>query len=157
MPDVVLSLHIAAGGIGLLTGPVAGLARKAPGLHTVAGWTFQAAVLVLTATTVGLVALDPGRWPFLLIAVPTQAAAAAAVAVRRRRRRGWLPLHVQLVLSSYVSFVTGFTVNTVGGVASWLVPSVVGSLVVATVTARVKRRQTTVGGTSSPAVSTLAA
>ena len=141
MPDAVLALHVAAGGVGLLAGPVAGLARKARGLHTVAGWTYQGSVAVLTATTAALVALDPGLWPFLLIALPTQAAAAAAVLVRRRRRRGWLPLHVQLVLGSYVSFVTAFTVNTVGGLASWLLPSALGTALVAVTTARVARAQ----------------
>lgn len=141
MSDAVLALHIAAGGVGLFAGPVAGLARKARGLHTVAGWTYQTCVVVLTATTAVLVALDPDLWPFLLIAVATQAAAAAAVIVRRRRRGGWLPLHVQFVLGSYVSFVTAFTVNTVGGLASWLVPSAVGTVLVAVATARVARTQ----------------
>ena len=141
MHDVVLVLHVLAGGAGLLAGAVAGLARrKARGVHTACGWAYQACVAVLTATTAVLVVLDPGLWPFLLIAVPTQLAAAAAVVVRRRRRRGWLPLHVQLVLGSYVSFVTAFTVNTLGGLASWLVPTLVGSAVVAVVTQRVAAR-----------------
>ena len=137
MPDLVLAVHVLAGGVGLLAAPVAALARKAPGLHTRAGWTYQVCVVVLTVTTGWLVVLDPALWPFLLIAAPTQAAAAAAVVVRRRRRPGWRPLHVQLALGSWVSFVTAFSVDTVGGVAGWLVPSAVGSVLVAVVTARV--------------------
>ena len=139
MPDTVLALHVAAGAAGLVAGPVAALARKTTGLHTAAGWTYQACVALLSATTVVLVALDPALWPFLLIAVPTQVAAAAAVVVRRRRRRGWLVLHVQCALGSYVSFVTAFAVNTVGGPLSWLLPTVLGSVVVASTTARVAR------------------
>ena len=150
MHDAVLVLHVAAGAVGLLAGPVAGVARKTRGLHTVAGWTYQGCVALLTATTVVLVALDPALWPFLLIAVPTQAAAVAAVVVRRRRRRGWLPLHVQCVLGSYVSFVTAFAVNTVGGVASWLLPTALGSAVVAVTTARVAGRSATAHGRAHP-------
>lgn len=100
-----------------------------------------------------LVALEPRLWPFLLIAAPTQAAAAAAIVVRRRHRRGWLPLHVQLVLGSYVSFVTAFAVNTVGGLLSWLVPSAVGSIVVALATARATRAQVSATRTRPPSLS----
>ena len=140
MHDLVLALHVAAGGLGLVAAPVAWSARKARGLHTAAGWTYQACVAVLTASTVVLVALDPALWPFLLIAVGTQAAATGAVVVRRLRRPGWLPMHVQLALGSYVSFVTAFTVQTVGGPWAWAVPSTVGGAAVAVVTARVARR-----------------
>ncbi|HWH30882.1 MAG TPA: hypothetical protein VNU26_18315 [Mycobacteriales bacterium] len=140
MESLALALHVAAGGLGLVAGPVAGLAGKRRGLHTRAGWAYQVSVAVLCGTTVVLVVADPRLWPFLLLAVPTQTAAAAAVVVRRRRRRGWLVIHVQLVLGSYVSFVTAFSVQTVGGTAGWLAPSAAGSVVVAVVTARVARR-----------------
>ena len=150
MHDVVLVLHVAAGAVGLVAGPLAGTARKQRGLHTVAGWTYQACTAVLCASTLVLVALAPALWPFLLLAVPTWAAAVASVVVRRRRRPGWLPLHVQLALGSYVSFVTAFSVQTVGGLASWLVPSALGALTVSLVTRRVqptqaKRRQAPAG------------
>lgn len=141
MHDVVLLVHIAAGVLGLAAAPVAALSRKAQGLHTAAGWAYQACTGALCSTTFVLVALDPSLWPFVPIAVGTQAAATAGVVVRRRRRPGWVPLHVQLLLGSYVSFVTAFTVNTVGGLAGWLVPVTVGSAVVAVVTARVTRAQ----------------
>lgn len=137
MPDVVLVLHVLAGALGLVAGPVAGFARKTRGLHTAAGWAYQACTAVLCLTTLVLVALDPSLWPFALLAVPTWAAAVAGVVVRRRRRPGWVAVHVQLVLGSYVSFVTAFTVQTVGGPASWLVPAALGSLVVNVVTRRV--------------------
>jgi len=86
------------------------------------------------------VSADPSLWPFALIAVATQAAAAGAVVVRRRRRPGWLPQHVQLVLGSYVSFVTAFAVQAVGGLWAWVVPSSVGTVAVAVATTRVAQR-----------------
>ena len=139
MHTTTLLLHVLAGGLGLLAGPVAALAPKRSGLHTTAGWAYQLCCAVLCSTTLVLVALDPSQWPFLLLAVPTQAAAVAAVAVRRTRRPGWLVLHVQLALGSYLSFVTAFCVQTVGGLAAWLVPAVVGSAGISLVTARVAR------------------
>ena len=135
MQDLLILAHVAAGAVGLLAGPVAGLARKRRGLHTTAGWTYQVCCAVLCLSALALVALDPGLWPFALIAVPTELAAAGAVVVRRRRRPGWLPMHVQLVLGSYVSFVTAFVVQTAGGFW-WVVPVVAGSAAISVVMAR---------------------
>lgn len=136
MHDLLILAHVAAGAVGLATGPLAGYARKRRGLHTVAGWAYQACCFVLCTSTLALVALEPALWPFVLIAVPTQLAAAGAVVVRRRRRPGWLPLHVQLALGSYVSFVTAFVVQTAGGVW-WVVPVVLGSAGISVVMARI--------------------
>ncbi len=136
MHELLLVLHIAAGTVGLVAGPVAGVARKSRGLHTLAGWTYQICCAALCLSALALVAMSPRLWPFAFIAVPTQVAAAAAVVVRRRHRPGWRPLNVQLVLGSYVSFVTALVVQAAGG--WWLVlPVVLGSSGVALVTARV--------------------
>ena len=140
MYDLVVAAHVAAGALGLAAGPVAALARsKARGLHTFSGWTYQGCCAVLCATSLVFVAVHPSLWPFAVIATATQAAAVAGVVVRRRRRPGWVPLHVGFVLGSYVSFVTAFCVQTFGGVLAWVVPSVVGTVVVNVVAARVAR------------------
>ena len=137
MHELLIAVHVAAGAVGLVAGPLAGVVRKVRGLHTAAGWAYQACCAALCSTALALVALSPRLWPFALIAVPTQAAAAGAVVVRRRRRPGWRPLHVQLALGSYVSFVTALVVQVAGG-WWWSVPVVVGTAVVAAVTARVE-------------------
>ena len=136
MTDALLLVHVLAGGLGLLCAPVAALVRKRRGLHTAAGWIYCACVLALCASALLMVVRDLSLWPFVPLAVGTSAAAAGGVVSRRRARPGWLPRHVQLLLGSYVSFVTAFTVQTVGGLLSWLVPVVVGSTVVSVVTAR---------------------
>ena len=136
MHDLMIVLHVAAGSAGLLAGPLAMTARKRRGLHTAAGWAYQACCLLLCTTALVLVALDPALWGFAVIATVTQVAAAGAVLVRRRARPGWLPVHVQLALGSYVSFVTAFVVQTAGGLW-WVVPVAVGSTAVSVVTARV--------------------
>lgn len=135
MHDLLIVAHVAAGAGGLAAAPVASFARKRRGLHTGAGWTYQVCCAVLCLSALALVALDPALWAFALIAVPTQLAAAGAVVVRRRRRPGWLPLHAQLVLGSYVSFVTALVVQTAGGLW-WVVPVGIGSAVITLVVAR---------------------
>ncbi len=125
----LLTVHVAAGGAGLLAGPIAMRARKGGRWHVPAGWSYQACCGALCATALGLVALDPTLWGFGLIAVATEAAAVGAVLVRRRRRPGWLPLHANLALSSYVSFVTAFVVQTAGGFW-WVLPVAVGTVAV---------------------------
>ena len=142
MYDLVVAAHVVAGALGLAAGPVAALARrKARGLHTATGWTYQACCFVLCTTSLVFVAVHPSFWPFALIAVGTQAAAAGAVVVRRRRRPGWVPMHVGLALGSYVSFVTAFCVQTFGGVLAWVVPSTVGGALVTMVATRVAQAQ----------------
>jgi len=137
--SVLLVLHIAAGSAGLLAGPVAMAASKHRGLHTTAGWTYQVCCAVLCASALGLVALNLSLWGFAVIAVATEASAAAGVVVRRRRRPGWLALHVQLVLGSYVSFVTALVVVTAGGLW-WVLPVALGSAGVSVTTGRVAAR-----------------
>jgi hypothetical protein len=139
--------HVAAGALGLLAGPLAMAATHRGARHRAAGWAYQACCLVLCTSALLLVARDPGLWGFAVIAVLTQLAAAGAVLVRRLRRPGWLPLHVQLALGSYVSFVTAFVVQTAGGLW-WVLPVAVGSAATSVVTARVAA---STGRTAAPA------
>ena len=132
--------HIVAGSLGLVAGLAAGLVPKRAGWHTLLGWTYQGCCAVLCLSAFGLVALDASLWAFAVIGVATEACAVGAVVVRRRRRPGWLPLHANLVLSSYVSFVTALVVQTVGGFA-WVVPVVLGSALISVVVGRLTVRE----------------
>src|SRR4051794_33734447 len=107
----VLAAHVLAGTAGLVLGPLAMRAPKRPGAHVRFGLGYQAATALLAASALALVAFDPARlWWLGLIGVATEAAALGGWWVRRARVRGWLPLHVNLMCSSYVSFVTAFLV-----------------------------------------------
>jgi hypothetical protein len=127
--------HIAAGSLGLAAGVAAALVPKSRGRHTLLGWTYQGCCAVLCLSALGLVALDPSLWGFAVIGTATEACAVGGIVVRRGRRPGWIPLHANLVLSSYVSFVTALVVQTVGGWA-WVVPVVVGSAIISVVVTR---------------------
>jgi len=135
---VLLVVHVASGGIGLVLGPLAMVAPKRRGRHTRIGMAYQWATAGLCASAVGLAVFRPALWWLGLIAVATEAAALGGLWVKRHRRPGWLPLHISLMCSSYVSFVTAFlVVNT--GLAhwpAWIAPTVVASPLIARAAAR---------------------
>ncbi len=125
MRTALLISHIAAGVAGLLVGPAAIQAAMNDRRNTAPTAAYLAAVTVLTATAAGLVALRPGTlWPFLLLAVGTEAAVLAARHARR------IDHHVRLVGGSYISLVTALLVVSWGSIAAWILPTLIGTLLV---------------------------
>lgn len=137
--DVLLLVHITTGVLGLLVGPVSMRAPKRRGLHTRSGVAYQVLVAGMTWSALGLWAYDPARlWVLALIAVATQAAAAAGWVVRRRARPGWLPVHVQLMAGSYISFVTAALMTNWDSPLAAVLPTVVGSPLIGLTVFRLK-------------------
>lgn len=146
--QAILVVHIAAGGAGLILGPVAMSARKTSGLHTRAGEAYHWVVAVVCASAAGLAALDWGRlWWFLLIAAGSYAFALVGYVTAKRRRGGWLRAHVAGQGGSYIAMVTALLVvnweaaTGVPGISSpwaWALPTVVGSPLIAWVTYQVR-------------------
>ncbi len=123
--SVLLVIHVGAGTAGLLAGPAAVSAALKDRRGTRAGTLYLAAVSVMTATAAGLVALRPATlWPFLLLALGTQAALVGA------RYASSLARHIRLVCGSYVSLVTALLVVSWGSILSWILPTVVGTVLV---------------------------
>lgn len=138
--DVLLVPHVVAGAAGLLIGPLAMAVPKRAGRHTRLGLAYQGTAAVMTVTALGLAALEPARlWWLGLIAVATEAAALAGWREQRRRAPGWLGRHVQLMCGSYLSFVTAFLVVNLSTPLAWVVPTVVGSPLIALAAARARR------------------
>ena len=128
MHGLILGAHIAAGILGLLLGPVA-LAR--PGRRWLAA--YQVTVLVLCATALALVAMDPsGLWPFALLALGT---AALVIGGQRAGRRD---AFIRRTGGSYISLVTALLVVSWGSVAAWLLPTLLGIPVVEWFAARAR-------------------
>ena len=146
MRTIFLLVHVSAGALGLVLGPLAMVAPKRLGRHTAVGLGYQVAVALLTLSALGLAALDPASlWGLALVALATQAAAAGGLWVRRRAFPGWLPWHVQLMCGSYVSFLTGFLVVNLSHPVAWVLPTLVASPFIARATSRVQRTTATTG------------
>lgn len=142
MYSALVIVHVAAGTIGLLlAGPVV-LVPKRPGWHHLLGRTYLVNLLVMTTTALALVAYDPaGLVGFSFLAVGTLAAGAGGLFFAVRRPRGWLPVHLNLMGSSVIAFVTAFLVQVADGhLVAWLLPTIVGSPLIGWQIRRVVRR-----------------
>lgn len=136
MRSVVLTVHIAAGIAGLLVGPAAMRAAMKDQRRTASTAGYLAAVTVLTTSAAALVALRPGAlWPFLLLAVGTQAAVLAARHARR------IDHHVRLVGGSYISLVTALLVVSWGSISAWILPTLIGTVLVERAAGASRRRR----------------
>lgn len=142
MREILLGVHIAAGSLGLLVGPFAMLAPKRRGRHPNLGRVYQGSTAALCLSAFGLVAYRPGLWWLGVIAAATWAAALGGWWVARRRPPGWVVWHLNLMCSSYISFVTAFlAVNLgLGSPVAWIAPTLVGTPLIARANARVSAR-----------------
>lgn len=129
----MLAVHIAAGSLGLVVGPLAMLAPKRPGRHPKLGTTYQISTAILCLSAWGLVAYRPDLWWLGVIAAATWAAALGGWWAARRRFHGWVLWHLNLMCGSYISFVTAFLVVNLGlkSVVAWIVPTLVGAPLIA--------------------------
>ena len=150
MLTALLGVHIALGAVGLVLGPIAMIAAKRPGLHTRTGEAYHWVVLGVCLTAVAIAVADWGRnWWFAPIAVGSYAFALLGYAAAKRRWRGWLVAHVSGQGGSYIAMVTALLVvnwqplTGVSGRATlwpWVLPTVVGTPIIAWVNTRLRRR-----------------
>ena len=145
---LVLALHIAAGALGLILGPIAMAATKRPGLHTRTGEVYHWVVLLVCATA-GLLALSDWQRNgfFLPVAVGSYAFAVLGYVSAKRRWPGWLRAHLAGQGGSYIAMVTALllvnwqTLTGSPGPASvwaWTLPTVAGTPIIAWVIYQVR-------------------
>jgi len=135
MRSILLVTHVIAGTAGLLAGPAAMRAAITGRRNTGASRAYLAAVSVLTASAAALVAMQPGTlWPFLLLALGTEAAVLAASRATRPDR------HVRLLGGSYISLVTALLVVSWGSILAWVLPTAIGTVLVERAAAATGRR-----------------
>jgi hypothetical protein len=133
----VLALHVAAGAVGLVLGPIAMLAPKRPGRHTRAGEAYHWVMLFLCVSAAVLALLDWARiWWFLPIAVGSYAFALLGYAAAKRRGAGWLGTHITGQGGSYIATVTALLVvnwrlltgmDSVHSPWTWALPTLIGT------------------------------
>lgn len=139
MRDQLLWLHVAAGTIGLLTGPgwlAARLrGRRGGGL----AWTYQLAVAAVASSGAVLAVTTPGLAWLLPVAVLTGALAGAGALVRRQARGHWPTLRPHLLGGSYIALVTGALIASTGNPVWWVLPALVGQVPIAAAKRRLHR------------------
>jgi hypothetical protein len=145
MRDILLALHIAAGSLGLVLGSLAMLAPKRPGRHARLGLAYQASTAVLCLTAFVLVAYRPEFWWLGVIAAATWAAALCGWWMARHQPHGWVQWHLNLMCSSYISFVTALLVVNLGlkSLIAWTLPTLIGAPLIARANVRIASRNAT--------------
>jgi hypothetical protein len=149
LSQAALVVHIAAGLVGLVLGPVAMAARKQAGLHTRAGEAYHWVMLAACFSAALLALLDWARlWWFLPIAAGSYAFALVGYLAAKRRWPGWLLAHVSGQGGSYIAMVTAVLVvnwQTLTGQRglespwAWALPTLVGTPVIGWVNYQVRR------------------
>lgn len=138
---VVLIIHIAVGGLGVVLGPLA-VARVARGK---AGWpasAFHLAVALVCLSAVGLAALDFARlWWFVFIAAGSYAFAGRAMLAVGSARPGWPARAVRGFGGAYIALWTAvLVVSAPAQPIVWLIPTALGIVLVEALAVSVKRR-----------------
>jgi hypothetical protein len=135
-----LAVHVLAGLTAVITGAIAALVHKGSPRHIRAGRWYYRAITVLFATATILAAM---RWrqDYYLFILGTVAFTAATVGyLHRRRHRPGDTGHIIGMGAAYVVMLTAFYVDNgphlplsdrLPTVAFWLLPSIIGALVIA--------------------------
>ncbi|HEX2129071.1 MAG TPA: hypothetical protein VHF58_07630 [Solirubrobacterales bacterium] len=136
-----LAVHIAAGSLGLVLGPVLFAARKARGLHTIGGELYHWTFLVLFLSAVGLAVLNWEEvWWLALVGAFSYSFALRGYLAAKRRGPGWIAAHISGQGGSYISMTTALLVvnwedlTGQSGLASmlpWFLPTIVGAPLIA--------------------------
>lgn len=141
LSQAILAVHMALGAIGLVLGAVALLARKQRGRHTRVGEAYHWVMLSVCVTATVIAVLDWQRlWWFVFIATGSYAFALLGYVAAKRRWPGWLRAHITGQSGSYIAMVTALLVVNwqrltgepgVNSPWAWLLPTVVGSPIIA--------------------------
>jgi hypothetical protein len=136
-----LAVHIAAGSLGLILGPVLFAARKARGLHTFGGELYHWTFLALFLSAVGLAILNwREAWWLALVGAFSYGFALRGYLAAKRRRPGWIAAHVSGQGGSYISMTTALLVvnweglageSGLAGILPWFLPTMIGSPLIA--------------------------
>jgi hypothetical protein len=144
-----LSLHIIAGTIGLVIGPISGFAKKRKGLHTRVGFAYLIAMSILCLSACALAILNwKQSWWFLFVAAFSFSFALKGYLAAKRRGPSWMRSHISGMLGSYIAMTTALLVvnaskipgyGTLPTVLWWILPTIIGTPLIVSVTKRYTR------------------
>jgi hypothetical protein len=142
----IVAVHVAAGLVCTIAGIAAMLAPKRAGRHPSAGTVYYWSLMVVFLS---MAALSILRWPadthLFVLGILSFGAGAVGRMAKRGLWRGWLPVHVTGMATSYILLLTAFYVDngphlplwrSLPALAHWLLPSIVGVPILAWVLRR---------------------
>lgn len=138
--DLVLAVHVAAGVLGVVLGPLV-VWRASRGRTDRLATGYHGSVAVVCVSALGLAALDiASLWWLVPISLGTYAFLLRGVLAGRGRRPGWATSAIRGYGGAYIALWTAIVVVSAGSsVLTWLVPALVGTPVVELLAARVNR------------------
>ena len=135
-----VAVHVVAGAVAVVTGPIAMLSPKREGRHPRAGTVYFWSLVVISAT---MALLAVARWPednhLATLGILAIGSATIGRAARRGRWRRWVPIHITGMGVSYVVTLTAFYVdngahlplwNRLPTIAFWLLPALIGAPII---------------------------
>ena len=141
--EIVLALHVAAGSLGLLLGPLAMRAEREAPYRSRLGVAYHWSVLAVALTALGLIAFDPaGLWWLAPLAALSYGLALVGLIAPRHGQRG-LALYARGQGGSYIALVTALLVVSLDGplaIAAWIVPTLLGHQLIERRVARIRRQ-----------------
>ncbi len=132
---ICLYIHILAGILGLVIGPVAMYAKKSKGLHTRSGkiYFYLMAAVCVSATVLSIMHWSTSWW-FLIVAVFSFSFALRGYLATFNKYEGWLKKHISGMLGSYIAMSTALLVvnssnlpTHIPGVVYWVLPTIIGT------------------------------
>ena len=107
----MLAVHIGAGSVGLVLGPVLAITGKRRGPHTRLGEAYHWTFLVLFVSAIGLAIANWDEvWWLSLVGAFSYAFALRGYVAAKRRRPGWIAGHIAGMGGSYIAMTTALLV-----------------------------------------------
>lgn len=145
----VLAFHVLAGLVCVITGIIAMVSKKRPGLHPKWGTTYYWSLAVLFASaTVLAVMRFKEDYPLFILGMISFGMATLGRTARRRVWRNWANLHISSMGLSYIVMLTAFYVDNgknlpvwrdLPHLTYWLLPAAVGIPLIVRALSRYRR------------------
>jgi hypothetical protein len=134
---MILWLHILAGSLGLILGPIAMGSQKRKGLHTQIGivYFYLMSLVCLSALILAIMNWNQSWW-FSLIAVFSFSFALKGYLAAKKKGKNWLPKHISGMLGSYIAMTTALLIVNVQKIPGsenihplvfWFLPTIIGT------------------------------
>ncbi|MFC7064174.1 DUF2306 domain-containing protein [Halobacillus seohaensis] len=141
MVGILLTVHISAGVVCLVSGLIAMFAKKRKGKHTKFGQIYHWAYVVvfITAILMAIIHWQESQYLFYIALFSYGLALIGYLSVKRKKTKKWLTFHIGGMLGSYIGIITATLVvnvhkipilNELPTIYYWFLPTVIGTPII---------------------------